>query len=358
MIPGYGISDARTFLLLAALILLIPLLGLAIYRIGNATLARVLAWALVFCGVTLTIQLSFTQPAGSRMIYIITALLWSMKCVVATEAKRTDLVSLSTTQYLSFSMLWFGMRPSPFRHLPSRPLPEVRHYLNKATIRIGLGLALFFTAYVIWHLNDASGSVPRSWPGSRDLVPYQKPGLSASTASFSRTVGATLFLLPALSLLVHFGLFNVLTAFWRNLGVPCTSLFNTPLISTSLSEFWGRRWNLAFSEMTALAIFRPLRSYLGKGIATATAFLFSGLLHELAISVPVNSGYGLPMLYFTLHGFAMFVEQWLKARGNKLLQETWPGRLWTACWIFLPLPLLFHIRFLEGCVWPLIDWTL
>jgi len=100
MIPGYGISDARTFLLLAALILLIPLLGLAIYRIGNATLARVLAWALVFCGVTLTIQLSFTQPAGSRMIYIITALLWSMKCVVATEAKRTDLVSLSTTQYL------------------------------------------------------------------------------------------------------------------------------------------------------------------------------------------------------------------------------------------------------------------
>jgi alginate O-acetyltransferase complex protein AlgI len=167
----------------------------------------------------------------------------------------------------------------------------------------------------------------------------------------------TLLLLPGLSLLMHYGLFNILAGFWRGVGAETHALFRNPLKSTSLSEFWGRRWNLAFSEMTALVVFRPLRNVVGPRTATMAVFLFSGLLHELAISVPVQAGYGLPFLYFLLHAFAMQIEHDLAKRGHRIDAVPWRGRLWTIAWLFIPLPMLFHRPFLEGCVWPLIGLT-
>ena len=95
---------------------------------------------------------------------------------------------------------------------------------------------------------------------------------------------ATALLLPGLSLIVHFGVFDVLAGAWRRAGVDCTPLFRSPLRSASLGEFWGRRWNLAFSEMTALAVYQPLVLRIGRRPALAASFLGSGLLHELAIS--------------------------------------------------------------------------
>jgi hypothetical protein len=48
-------------------------------------------------------------------------------------------------------------------------------------------------------------------------------------------------LLPGLSLVLHFGVFNLLAGAWRLAGVDCRPLFLAPLESTSLAEFWGRR---------------------------------------------------------------------------------------------------------------------
>jgi D-alanyl-lipoteichoic acid acyltransferase DltB (MBOAT superfamily) len=166
-----------------------------------------------------------------------------------------------------------------------------------------------------------------------------------------------MFLLPGLSLVVHFGLFELLAGLWRFLGADCHQLFRAPLRSTSLEEFWGRRWNLAFSEMTALVVFRPLNEIVGRQWAMAAALLFSGCLHELAISVPVRAGYGLPSLYFALHAAAMQIESVLSRRGHPVDSIPWLGRLWTLAWLVLPLPILFHLPFLRGCVWPLIGLT-
>src|SRR5262249_60569458 len=118
-----------------------------------------------------------------------------------------------------------------------------------------------------------------------------------------------------LTLVLLFGIFNILAAFWRPLGVNARPLFRAPLLSTSLSEFWSKRWNLAFSEMTALAIYRPATAAFGRRGAIIAAFVVSGLLHELAISVPVKAGYGGPSLYFLLHGLLVAVENWLERRG-------------------------------------------
>ena len=153
-------------------------------------------------------------------------------------------------------------------------------------------------------------------------------------------------------------LFNLLAGLWRRIGGDCHALFRAPLRSTSLTEFWGRRWNLAFSEMTALTVYRPLRRLTGNRLASIVAFLFSGVLHELAISLPVRQGYGLPTLYFVLHAIAMQIENVLADCGKPINSSRLAGRCWTAVWLVLPLPLLFHVPFLRGCLWPLLGLNL
>jgi alginate O-acetyltransferase complex protein AlgI len=155
---------------------------------------------------------------------------------------------------------------------------------------------------------------------------------------------ATVLLLPALSFLLHFGAFGVLAGLWRWAGADVGPLFRAPWRSASLGEFWSRRWNLAFSEMTSLAVYRPLALRVGRRAALVAAFLFSGFLHEIAISLPVRAGYGRPMLYFAIHGVLAQVE---RERGPF-------GRLATFLAVVLPLPLLFHPPFLQGVIWPLL----
>ena len=120
-------------------------------------------------------------------------------------------------------------------------------------------------------------------------------------------------------------------------------------MSKSLAEFWGRRWNLAFSEMTAIGVYRPLSRLTGKPPALVVAFLFSGLLHELAISLPVRAGFGLPLLYFAIHGVLMLAERALERAGRPVYRRRWRTGL-TLFWLAAPLPILFHRPFLRGVV--------
>jgi alginate O-acetyltransferase complex protein AlgI len=106
--------------------------------------------------------------------------------------------------------------------------------------------------------------------------------------------------------------------------------------------------------MTAAGVYRPISAAAGRRSGIAAAFLASGILHELAISLPVRSGYGLPLLYSAIHGGAMLAERALEARGTPVSGRAWIGRACTIAWLLLPLPLLFHPPFLHGVVWPLV----
>ncbi len=335
---GYHLHDLQLIAGLAILISLIPLIGYVIVRMKATSLARVLAWLLTIVAVMTVERLSTSEPSGTRMLLIIVALLWSMKAVVGVESGARNSITLPFFNWLAFTALWFGMRPKIFATLSNQPRSDWKSYVIRGLIRIGLGIVLIAIAVLL-----AGGS----------------GGANSTTLSPWRLWSATGCILSGFSLLVHFGIFNLLVGFWRRFSVNCTPLFRAPLLSKSLTEFWGRRWNLAFSEMTALSVFRPLKSWLGKSefgpmVATVSAFLFSGLLHELAISVPVQAGFGLPLLYFVLHGVGMFIENKLDRSGIEFLKRPWVGRIWTWLWVLLPLPILFHRPFLEGCVWPLI----
>ncbi len=185
----------------------------------------------------------------------------------------------------------------------------------------------------------------RVWtPSTRDL--------SAGWPDYREPRSTVPLLMVGFSLILHFGLCNLLAGGWRRFGVHANTLFRAPLYSQNLSEFWARRWNLAFSEMTSIAVYRPLASKFGRGGALLSAFLVSGLLHEMAITLPVRAGLGLPLLYFAIHGILVSVERVLASRQLRI-HGCW-GRVWTVFWVVAPLPILFHQQFLNRVVLPII----
>jgi alginate O-acetyltransferase complex protein AlgI len=263
------------------------------------------------------------------MVVLILAGLYAMKAVVVIESRDAG-VRLGPLAWLSFAALWFGMRPAPFTALGGPARSGSRELALHGARMLVLGVGLVLSARVAW-----------SAPVGAALEPV-------------RLVAATAIALLGLSLHLHFGIFNLVTALWRRLGVEVRPLFREPLRSRSLTEFWGRRWNLAFSEMTSLGVYRPLARATTAEVALVAAFVFSGLLHELAISLPVRSGFGLPMLYFLLHALLMTIERALAAMRHPIEAIPWLGRAWTIAWLLAPLPILFHPPFLAGIVWPLL----
>ncbi len=158
--------------------------------------------------------------------------------------------------------------------------------------------------------------------------------------------------LLGIGIALPFGLLRALAGFWRLQGRPVTRLFDAPARSRSLTEFWARRWNLAFSEMLQVAVRRPFKRALGPAGSTALCFVISGLLHELALSVPARAGYGPPLLYFCLHGGLVIAERripWGAGRGGELAR-----RVWTLGWVLLPVLLVFHPPALRALVLPLV----
>jgi Membrane bound O-acyl transferase family len=314
---GAGVVWAGCGLLAATLAV-----GFALPRLPSPAAARWLAWGWTAAAVVVAERLTAGEPPGFRMLGILGALLFGLKGVVAVADRAAGNRPLGAAAWLGFAAAWPGMRPRLFARWRGWPLPGAAALLGRGLAYVAAGAALVAAARI------------------------------AVAAGASRLAG-TLLILPGLSLLLHFGLFNVLAGGWRLAGVDARPLFRAPLASTSLVEFWGRRWNLAFSEMMALIVYRPLAPRLGRPGAKLAVFLASGVLHELAISLPVRAGFGLPLAYFALHGLAVTIEgRWGPARRGG--RGGWAGHLWTLAWLALPLPLLFHPPFLAGVVWPLL----
>jgi hypothetical protein len=152
-------------------------------------------------------------------------------------------------------------------------------------------------------------------------------------------------------LILHFGTFHLLSCTWQSLGVQARPLMNRPLASTSLSEFWGRRWNVAFRDLTYRFLFRPCASWFGPRWGILAGFLFSGAIHDFVISVPARGGYGGPTVFFAIQGAAMVVER--SAFGRRLgLGSGRPGRLFATAVLLVPAGLLFHRPFVIGIIVP------
>ena len=253
------------------------------------------------------------------MLAICSALFVGFKSVVGTEELSGGAPPLTPGRWLGFVLSWPGMNPAPFSNTRSR-LPGAGMLIRRAMLELGVGTLLVVCARWIW-------------------LTTRRPEI------------ATVPLLVGLSLIGHFGLFGMSAGIWRLRGVPCVAPFQAPLAATSLSEFWARRWNRPFSELIQRTIYRPVSKIAGKPAALGSGFLFSGLLHELAISVPARAGYGRPLAYFALQGVFVLVEKTVASRGSDTSQR---HHLMTILAFTLPLPLLLIPQFLRVAIWPII----
>ncbi len=154
-----------------------------------------------------------------------------------------------------------------------------------------------------------------------------------------------------LILILHFGTFQIVALLWQSLGVKAEPIMSAPLRSTSLGEFWGKRWNLGFRQLAHELIFRPLYRRLGAETAGFLVFVVSGLIHDLVISLPACGGYGLPTLYFLLQGAGVTVE---RSRFGKWLGLGQGARGWCFMMVFLTVPVfgLFHPWFVLRVILP------
>lgn len=151
--------------------------------------------------------------------------------------------------------------------------------------------------------------------------------------------------------ILHFGLFELAATAWRMAGVEAKPIMNAPIKATSLNEFWGRRWNGAFNQLVLDIFFRPLTRSIGLVRATLTAFLISGLVHELVISFPAGAGYGLPTAYFLLQGWGVVVQRSSIGKHFRLRQGV-RGWLFTMLLTAGPAFWLFHPPFVERVIVP------
>jgi predicted DCC family thiol-disulfide oxidoreductase YuxK len=147
-------------------------------------------------------------------------------------------------------------------------------------------------------------------------------------------------------LILHFGLFDLAAVAWRIAGVDAKPIMNAPIKATSLNEFWGRRWNGAFNQLLLDLFFRRYARSIGTAWATLIAFLISGLIHELVISVPARGGYGLPTAYFLLQGCGVIVQRAFRIRRG------FTGWLFTMLIAAGPAFWLFHPPFVRHVILP------
>lgn len=227
----------------------------------------------------------------------------------------------SPVRSLAYLFAWPGMEAACFLSpelAPRRSRPTTLGSLAVATLRILFGLFLLFGLA----RHAAHEPLLAGWIGMVGMV-----------------------------LLLHFGFFHFLSAGWRALRVDAPPIMNAPLRSTSVSEFWGQRWNAAFNGLALRLVFRPAVRRLGIAGATLLAFLVSGLIHELVISLPAGAGFGLPSGYFLLQGLGVLTER--SAAGQRLgLRTGIRGWIFTMIVVAGPAFWLFHPPFVSKVILP------
>ena len=155
-------------------------------------------------------------------------------------------------------------------------------------------------------------------------------------------------------MILHFGSFHLISCAWRAAGVNAPPLMDWPLLSPSLAEFWGRRWNRPFPDLAEPVLFRPLSRRIGPRAALVGGFAFSGVLHDVVVSLPPGAGWGGPTAFFLLQPLAMLVERSRKGRRMGLGKGV-RGWAFTMAALAAPALALFHPPFVVDVIVPFMD---
>jgi hypothetical protein len=233
--------------------------------------------------------------------------------------KARTRVAHSAGRSFAYLVAWPGMDAEAFLDAGERPIrPTSREWLW-AALKTALGSALL---WIVARRIPEEQDLLRGWVGLFGLI-----------------------------FLLHFGSFHLISLFWKSVGIDAEPIMSKPIRSKTLSEFWGKRWNLGFRQLAHDLIFRPLHKRTGVAMAGLLVFVASGLIHDLVISLPARGEYGLPTGYFILQGLGVTFER--SAVGRRLGLQKGP-----TAWIFMvlltagPAFWLFHPSFVLRVILP------
>ena len=155
----------------------------------------------------------------------------------------------------------------------------------------------------------------------------------------------------ALAGLTAFG--DILCGFWMlAAGLRLPELMRNPLMSLSLREFWGQRWNSVIQKALKRHVFlRVTRGRGGgrlrKGAAAGLTFLCSGLIHAYPVFVAHNCSLGAPVLlvlsYFLVQGLATFLQQAVCTPSSRRVRARVCMRCLTVFCVVFPSPVLLTV---------------
>ena len=106
-------------------------------------------------------------------------------------------------------------------------------------------------------------------------------------------------------------------------------LFDSPWLSTSLSELWGRRWHQMIRDV-ALNLGQPLVYLFGRLGGLFGAFLVSGVFHEIELRSYGRGGSSVAIIgFWVMNGAGVALERiWTQTTGRRV------GGVWGWTWMF------------------------
>lgn len=282
---------------------------------ANSSSARYFAYAGLMVLPTGAWVVAQEQPAWAQMWMLAGALFLALKFLTLTAV---ELNAVSFGRLFAYVALWPGMDARAFledrgdNHRVASPSE-----LAFAALKLVGGLAAG-----LWAVRSVGNADPLlvAWIGMVGII-----------------------------FTLHFGGLHVVSWLWRRAGVQAPPIMRAPILADSLADFWGGRWNAAFADVARRFVFRPTVRTLGTRWAGALVFLVSGLVHEVAISLPARGGWGGPTIYFLIQGAGVALEK--TAWGKRLgLSGGWRGWLWMVLCTLTPVPLLFHEPFVDRVI--------
>lgn len=129
------------------------------------------------------------------------------------------------------------------------------------------------------------------------------------------------------------------------IGIETHEHMRNPLmLSTSVKDFWGRRWNLLIHRLMHRSFFKPLARCVGPRSGAIAAFAVSGLFHEYMWLLAnwhekrYIYKFGGPLLFFAVQFALLTMESLLKHTWCGKTMSNLPGPILTCLTTLLILP--------------------
>ncbi|KAI4320808.1 hypothetical protein MLD38_034253 [Melastoma candidum] len=287
---------------------------------ADETVNLVLVGSAVLTSICYCYFISSTLPKGTlRLLSLLPVLLlFAALPLVLSTVLLTGITTFFITWLATSKLLLFAFDQGP---LSPSAYPPYKPFL----------LFTILACFPI-KINPPNPKIPKSSPRKRSSplgLPTKAVLLTATVLIYDRR-DLLLRLHPDLL----YGLYSVMLLLFVDvmvgffvssigivLGFDLQPPSNEPYLSTSLQDFWGKRWNLIVTDTLRHTVYNPLRLSLGPIIGPTWAqltgllgaFMVSGLVHELTFyyinrASPTWEVTG----FFVLHGLCVAAEAAVK----------------------------------------------